>query len=424
LQDAGTSVDALGLNEAHGTGTALGDPIEAGSLVGAVLSAREATLAVGGVKANIGHAEPAAGMTGLLKLVGGMRSGEAAPNAQLRLLNPHVGATLRGVAGMLPVQQAVVAIGSDGGVSSFGYAGTIVHAVLRHPVGDAMATALAAPLVYRRRSFSWRDPPHPFVQWLVPSSDGTVVFRSPAAGALHALISNHVVQGRVIFPGAGYLEVARAAGAAALRGVYFLQPLAAEAAGLLVECATSDGRFEVRASDAEAFAGATVHCSGATAAAAVWQRVEHARVRTPSRAADVAALYDGFAAVGLQYGPGYRTLTSAWGGASEALARLRARSTHEGAQVHPADLDDALCTSGALGSSGSGKTRLPFAVDDATLQRASGELWAVRCQAAPSPLDRPVLDHSLHSCPCGCARAAGRGTTRGRGALGAARCSS
>ena len=107
------------------------------------------------------------------------------------------------------------------------------------------------------------------------------------------------------------------------------------------------------------------------------QRVEHASLRTLSRAADVAALYDGFDAVGLQYGPGYRTLVNAWGGPSDALARLRARSTHEGTQVHPADLDDALCTSAAMASSDDSETRLPFAVDDALLQGAPGELWAV-----------------------------------------------
>ena len=69
----------------------------------------------------------------------------------------------------------------------------------------------------------------------------------------------------------------------------------------------------------------------------------------------------------------------AWGGASDALSRLRARSTYEGTQVHPADLDDALCTSGVIASSGGdGETRLPFAVDDALLRGAPGELWAVR----------------------------------------------
>ena len=38
-----------------------------------------------------------------------------------------------------------------------------------------------------------------------------VTYRTPAAGALLALVADHVVQGRVVFPGAGYLEMARAA---------------------------------------------------------------------------------------------------------------------------------------------------------------------------------------------------------------------
>jgi NADPH:quinone reductase-like Zn-dependent oxidoreductase/3-oxoacyl-(acyl-carrier-protein) synthase len=385
LQDAATSVDALGLNEAHGTGTALGDPIEAGSLVAAVLSAREAPLAVGGVKANIGHAEPAAGMTGLLKLALGLHAGEAAPNAQLRSLNPHVGGTLRGKMGALPAQLAAVAVGC-GGVSSFGYAGTIAHAVLAarsgaFSFGSRGADAAGGGVTYRRRAFPWRDPEHPFAQHALASSDdGSVVFRSPAAGALRALVVDHVVQGRVIFPGAGYLEMARAASATALNGVYFLQPLVVEAPGMVVECAVSDGRFEVRSGEADAVeAEWTVHSAGATANATAWQRVDHASLRAPSRAVDVGAMYDGCDAVGLQYGPGYRTLVHAWGGASDALARLRARSTQEGTQVHPADLDDALCTSGAMTSSGGGgETSLPFAVDAAMLQAALGELWAVR----------------------------------------------
>ena len=300
-----------------------------------------------------------------------------------------------------------------GGVSSFGYSGTIAHAVVRHAAG--MPPALVAPLVYRRHDFPWRDLPHPFVQRPFPSSDSTTVFHSPAA-AIVLLVSHHVVQSRVVFPGAGYLEVARAAGAGALRGVYFLQPLVAETPGLIVECALSDGRFEVRTGEAEALEDATVHCAGATAVDTAWQLVDHASVRALSRAADVGAQYDGFDAAGLQYGPQYRTLVNAWGGASDALARLRARSTHEGTRVHPADLDDALCTSAAMASSGGGETRLPFAVDDALLQGAVGVLWAVRARCRPSRTPQCLTTRSP------CARLlAGRGASRSWGRLGAAR---
>ena len=160
LHDGGVAVDALSLNEAHGTGTALGDPIEVGSLVGAVLSSREKPLAVGGVKANIGHSEPAAGMTGLLKLALGLECMEASPNAQLRALNPNLAGTLRSVPCALPVQLATPSAGEcSGGVSSYGYSGTIVHTVLRSTdcarvVTDAL---ISPPKVYRRRAFPWRE---------------------------------------------------------------------------------------------------------------------------------------------------------------------------------------------------------------------------------------------------------------------------
>ena len=164
----------------------------------------------------------------------------------------------------------------------------------------------------------------------------------------------------------------------ALHGIYFLQPLAIEGGDLSVECAMSDSQFEVRSSASEDTELATVHCSGEVAGASGWWRVEHPQVRKCSHAADVDSLYYGFDMVGLQYGPGYRTLLKAWGGGSDALARLRARSTQEGTQVHPADLDDALCSSGAMAVSGGGETRLPFAVDDARLQGVGRTLWAVR----------------------------------------------
>tara|TARA_B110000046_G_scaffold158368_1_gene170301 strand:- start:121 stop:798 length:678 start_codon:yes stop_codon:yes gene_type:complete len=213
----------------------------------------------------------------------------------------------------------------------------------------------------------------------MPSLDGSVAFRSLSSGQLLAVVADHVVQQRIIFPGAAYLEMGRAVAAAtALYGVYFLQPLAIESRDLLIECTVIDGRFEVRSGVADAIKAATVHCSGAIGDANVWRRIDHALLHASSRAADVAALYDGFYQLGLQYGPGYRTLVQAWGSVNTALSKLRERSTNEGTQVHPADLDDALCTSAVMTWSGDDGTRLPFAVDDVQLQGAPGKLCAVR----------------------------------------------
>jgi acyl transferase domain-containing protein/acyl carrier protein len=61
--------------EAHGTGTSLGDPIEAGALFATYGQEREAPLRLGTIKSNIGHAQAAAGVAGVIKMALAMREG-------------------------------------------------------------------------------------------------------------------------------------------------------------------------------------------------------------------------------------------------------------------------------------------------------------------------------------------------------------
>ena len=145
-------------------------------------------------------------------------------------------------------------------MSSFGYSGTIVTAVLHeHAVLELLSPWHCLRL---GEPSSGTLPMHPMLQQQLPHSDGTRVFRSPAVGLLSALLADHVVKDRVLFPGAGYLEVAHAAcraaskrtEAATLRGVFFMMPLVLadpNAPQLHMECVLQGNRgsFEVRSSE-------------------------------------------------------------------------------------------------------------------------------------------------------------------------------
>ena len=414
---AQAGVRGLNVVQAHGTGTPLGDPTEATGLHRALGTAH---VAMGSVKASIGHTEPAAGLMGLMALIWSLTHGAATVNARLRVLNTLLKRPVSDLRASVLLQDAKPT-GGDAGVSSFGYSGTIAHAVIRHGDAETAAGSATTPSAFRRLTYSWRDVPHPFIKQRLAVSNASLTFRSPFAGALTTLVSDHIIQGRVIVPGAGFLEQARAAcsagsptSGAALHGVFFLQPLAVEDAGSHVECAVADGRFEVRSGDIAddaMLADAIVHCSGGTAhdsREGLQHHVGHPMVRSLSCSlpVPVGAVYDGFHEVGLQYGPQYRTLVQAWGGSSStAIARLQWRGSQQGTQVHPADLDDALSMSvmAVLSSplwpaivtatGGSQETRLPFAVDSALLHGGPGSLWAVSCSCA-SYLS-PLSSHGL-----------------------------
>ncbi len=131
LEDAGVSPSQVGYFEAHGTGTALGDPIEV-EAIAAVLGGeqRRFPCVLGSIKANIGHLEGGAGIAGLIKSVLVLRHGYLPPVANLEQLNPHLALSGSG----LTIPNSGRIWPRDGrrfaGVSSFGWSGANAHVVL------------------------------------------------------------------------------------------------------------------------------------------------------------------------------------------------------------------------------------------------------------------------------------------------------
>ncbi|MFJ5226871.1 SDR family NAD(P)-dependent oxidoreductase [Streptomyces sp. NPDC088400] len=143
---AGVTPDHVGYVELHGTGTRVGDPVEAGALGAALSAGRSADrpLLVGSVKTNIGHLEGAAGIAGLVKAVLALAHRQIPPSLNFTRANPDIPLDelrLDVVREMMPWPDGggpAVA-----GVSSFGMGGTNCHVVLAaEPAPDRSATGI------------------------------------------------------------------------------------------------------------------------------------------------------------------------------------------------------------------------------------------------------------------------------------------
>lgn len=134
LADATLTPADIGFVETHGTGTALGDPIEMAALVEALgRPAAPAPIVVGAVKADIGHLEAAAGLAGVVKAALCLRHRSFGPVNHFRTLNPRIDLTGTGID--IPVTRTCwsEAAGRFAGISSFGMSGTNAHVVLGAP---------------------------------------------------------------------------------------------------------------------------------------------------------------------------------------------------------------------------------------------------------------------------------------------------
>jgi acyl transferase domain-containing protein/acyl carrier protein len=147
LREAGVGPASVGYVELHGTGTALGDPIEASALASSYGAGRGEPLLVGSVKTNIGHLEAAAGMAGLIKTVLSLQHGVLPPSLHFVMPSPHIdfaASHLEVVTRPRPWPRQGD-IPRRAGVSSFGFGGTNAHLVVEASPGEVVPLVLGAP---------------------------------------------------------------------------------------------------------------------------------------------------------------------------------------------------------------------------------------------------------------------------------------
>ncbi|WP_146587862.1 non-ribosomal peptide synthetase/type I polyketide synthase [Puniceibacterium confluentis] len=133
LQEAGLAGEDLDWVETHGTGTALGDPVELEALRAVLRGSGGGVLPLGAVKSRIGHLEAAAGIAGVIKVLLALEHGRVPPDRLCTQLNDRFDwATGR----MQPIAEGLdwPAGGRRiAGVASFGMSGTNAYAILAAP---------------------------------------------------------------------------------------------------------------------------------------------------------------------------------------------------------------------------------------------------------------------------------------------------
>ncbi|MCF1592079.1 SDR family NAD(P)-dependent oxidoreductase [Streptomyces muensis] len=335
LTSAGLSPADVDAVEAHGTGTTLGDPIEARALLATYGKDRavDRPLWLGSLKSNIGHAQAAAGVGGIIKMVEAIRHGVLPRTLHAEEPSPHIDWDT-GALALLTEPRAWPETGRPrrAAVSSFGFSGTNAHVIVEEATEDTTEAAEGAdgpaegtagqgegePVRAPRHpaggeSFGWPGRPLPLVlsakgepalagqarqllDLLASSATARVGDGGPTAAAdiAHALVTTRaalddraVVVGAdldaltagltALAEGSGAPNVVRGGRAGASRVAFVFPGQGSQWAGMAAELLDAS----------PVFAAAMADCGAALAPVTDWDLIETVRARQPLERVDV-----------------------------------------------------------------------------------------------------------------------------------------
>ena len=148
LGQSGLSSHEIDYIEAHGTGTPVGDPIEAAAIGAVYGQGRSQALPIGSVKANLGHMEPASGIASLIKAVLILKNRGLPPALHSHDLNSHIDFSELN----LELISEYRDLGNESdtplvvGVNSFGFGGANAHVLLQTPPSQAVNAPVSSSI--------------------------------------------------------------------------------------------------------------------------------------------------------------------------------------------------------------------------------------------------------------------------------------
>lgn len=165
LTSANIAADTISYIEAHGTGTALGDPIEIEGLSQAFNTSKRQFCAIGSVKSNIGHCESAAGIAALTKVLLQFKYKKLVPSLHSRTTNTHIDFAStpfyvqQTLSDWLPIsnaEQDAVYVPRRAGISAFGAGGSNSHLILEEYIDQRdfriLPSSFPAVFIFSARS--------------------------------------------------------------------------------------------------------------------------------------------------------------------------------------------------------------------------------------------------------------------------------